>query len=138
MPTASTGTCFASFACHDVIWILSTVWLEQLSISMHGSEKALVLKEKFMTEVSRFLLSPTIFHQAHIHFARTEYNTTVLTLCLCSSCCSTLRSLRHHRHRLIDIPRPIIPLTRHSRPIQRSDQGTDDGKVWEYGVLCDQ
>lgn len=26
---------------------------EQLSISMHGSEKALVLKEKFMTEVSR-------------------------------------------------------------------------------------
>jgi hypothetical protein len=54
-----------------IMWsILVLLQLEQLSISMHGSEKALVLKEKFMTEVSRMLLSSTIFHQVHLHFTR--------------------------------------------------------------------
>ena len=89
MLTASTGTCFASFACHDVIWILSTVWLEQLSISMHGSEKALVLKEKFMTEVSSHpslshhlqQLGPSSFGSDRVCYTGTDSLSSLLSNC---------------------------------------------------------
>jgi hypothetical protein len=43
--------------CGVLIFLISFV--DQLSITMHGSEKALKLKEKFMVEVSTLLPSIT-------------------------------------------------------------------------------